>query len=77
MKNASYLPQQRRSFLIGEAGPDFPQEGREKKYKERATLEDLTPLGKYQMGIAGWELKGNETQEELELLRECTNIIYT
>jgi len=67
-KNFPYLAGQRESFLKGEAGPDFPQEGKEKNWQFRASVEDLTPLGKYQMGFERWPLTGEETQEQLEFL---------
>jgi len=72
-----YVLKQRISFLTGDAAPDFPQEKRECTYTNRATLNDLSMLGKFQLGFAGWELTGNETKEELDLLRECMNIIYS
>ncbi len=37
-KNATYLSKQKHSFLTGEAAPDFPQEGRETSYKNRAQV---------------------------------------
>jgi len=76
VKNAKYLRKQRASFLTGEAGPDFPQEGKEVNFNNRATLDDLTPLGKFQMGFAGWELTGKESPEQLALLRDCMTELY-
>jgi hypothetical protein len=37
-KNAQYLTQQKEAFLKGEAAPDFPQEGREVHYNNRAQV---------------------------------------
>jgi hypothetical protein len=76
-KNARYLILQRETFLTGEASPDFPQEHKELSFRERAQLEDLSELGKCQMGFAGWPLSLNESQAQLQLLREVHNIIYS
>jgi hypothetical protein len=53
-KNAAYLERQGQAFLKGESAPDFAPENYEATYKGRATIEDLTDLGKRQMGFMSW-----------------------
>jgi hypothetical protein len=53
-KNAAYLERQGQAFLKGESAPDFGPEHYEVTYQGRATLEDLTDLGKRQMGFMSW-----------------------
>jgi hypothetical protein len=50
-KNAAYLEKQRHAFLKGESAPDFGPENHEVNYQGRATLADLTEIGKRQMGF--------------------------
>jgi len=50
-KNRAYLPRQREAFLTGRSGPDFAPMNFEIDFKGRATLDDLTPLGRKQMGF--------------------------
>ncbi|HJQ26491.1 MAG TPA: YbiU family protein [Blastocatellia bacterium] len=50
-KNAAYLERQKTAFLKGESAPDFAPENYEVAYEGRATLADLTELGKRQMGF--------------------------
>ncbi len=51
-KNRAYLPPQRTAFLAGRSPPDFAAEDYELEFAGRATLADLTPLGRRQMGFA-------------------------
>lgn len=51
-KNAEFLPKQSEAFLAGKSSPDFAAEHYEISYPNRAKLEDLTPLGRAQMGLA-------------------------
>ena len=53
-KNSDYLKIQGERFLSGESAPDFSEEDYEINYKGRATLDDLTDLGKKQMGFTAW-----------------------
>jgi hypothetical protein len=53
-KNAAYLEKQKAAFLKGESSPDFAQENYEVDYEGRATLADLTDLGRRQMGFTPW-----------------------
>jgi hypothetical protein len=53
-KNTAYLERQRWSFLNGQSPPDFAPENYEVDYEGRATLADLTELGRRQMGFVGW-----------------------
>ncbi len=53
-KNTQFLPRQAESFLAGSSSPDFAAEDYEIAFKNRATLEDLSELGKKQMGLMPW-----------------------
>jgi hypothetical protein len=53
-KNTVYLEKQKRAFMAGESAPDFAAENYEVNYKDRATVADLSDLGKRQMGIINW-----------------------
>jgi hypothetical protein len=46
-----YLERQTQPFLEGRSAPDFAPEDYEIAYKNRASLEDLTELGRRQMGF--------------------------
>ncbi|MFM0295966.1 DUF1479 domain-containing protein [Paraburkholderia sp. RL17-383-BIF-A] len=50
-KNDEYLKRQLPSFLEGKSPPDFPTDHFEVDFVGRATVEDLTPLGKAQLGF--------------------------
>ncbi|ACC75360.1 DUF1479 domain-containing protein [Paraburkholderia phymatum] len=50
-KNDTYLKRQLPSFLKGESPPDFPTDHFEVDFTGRATVDDLTPLGKAQLGF--------------------------
>jgi hypothetical protein len=50
-KNAAFLPRQAEAFLAGKSSPDFADEDYEITYPNCAKLEDLTDLGKIQMGF--------------------------
>jgi len=50
-KNAAYTARQAPAFLTGETPPDFAPDNFEIDFKGRATMADLTPLGRSQMGI--------------------------
>lgn len=53
-KNTAYLQRQKAAFLRGESAPDFAPENYEVTFDGRATVEDLTPLGRKQMGVDPW-----------------------
>jgi hypothetical protein len=53
-KNAAYLERQKAAFLSGASAPDFSAENFEVEFEGRATIDDLTELGKRQMGLAAW-----------------------
>ena len=53
-KNLKYTKKQRIKFLEGKSPPDFAAEDYEVKYKNRATINDLTELGKKQLGFQEW-----------------------
>jgi hypothetical protein len=50
-KNRAYLPRQRDAFLEGRSAPDFAAMDFEIDFKGRATLADLSDLGRAQMGF--------------------------
>ena len=50
-KNKKYIEIQKGNFLDGRSAPDFAAEDREVNYKNRATFDDLTELGKEAMGF--------------------------
>lgn len=51
-KNASYAQRQAAHFLNGRSAPDFAPENYEMDFKGRATVDDLTELGKLQMALS-------------------------
>jgi hypothetical protein len=53
-KNAAYLERQKAAFLAGKSAPDFSAENFEVDFEGRATVSDLSELGKRQMGLAAW-----------------------
>jgi len=50
-KNDAYLQRQLPSFLEGRSPPDFPGEHFETGFAGRAGVDDLTPLGRAQLGL--------------------------
>ena len=50
-KNRAYLPKQRDAFAAGRSAPDFAAMDFEVDFKGRATVADLTDLGRAQMGF--------------------------
>ncbi|MFT4067021.1 DUF1479 domain-containing protein [Paraburkholderia sp.] len=50
-KNDAYLKRQLSSFVEGMSPPDFPADHFEVDFAGRATVDDLTALGKAQMGV--------------------------
>jgi len=50
-KNRGCLPKQRDAFLQGRSAPDFAAMDFEVDFTGRATAEDLTDLGRAQMGF--------------------------
>jgi hypothetical protein len=50
-KNRAYLPRQKDAFLAGRSAPDFAAMDFEVDFKGRAAVDDLTPLGREQMGF--------------------------
>ena len=50
-KNEAYVRKQATKFLAGESAPDFAAEDYEVDFKGRATVDDLTALGREQMGL--------------------------
>ncbi|WP_394830720.1 DUF1479 domain-containing protein [Pendulispora rubella] len=50
-KNRAYLVRQKDAFLSGRSAPDFAAEDYEVDFAGRATIKDLTDLGRSQMGL--------------------------
>ena len=50
-KNLEYAKKQSKKFLEGKSPPDFAAENYEVNYEGRATIQDLTRLGKKQMAL--------------------------
>ena len=50
-KNMKYIKKQSLKFLEGKSPPDFAAEDYEVNYKNRATIDDLTNLGKEQLAL--------------------------
>ena len=50
-KNMKYIKKQSLKFLEGKSPPDFAAEDYEVNYKNRATIDDLTDLGKEQLAL--------------------------
>ncbi|MGI9354488.1 MAG: YbiU family protein [Rhizobiaceae bacterium] len=50
-KNEAYARKQATHFLAGKSAPDFAAEDYEVDFKGRATIDDLTDLGRKQMGL--------------------------
>ena len=53
-KNAAFLPRQAEAFRAGKSCPDFAAEDYEVDFAGRAAEDDLTPLGRRQMGLDPW-----------------------
>ena len=50
-KNSAYLERQALSFLRGKTPPDFAPDNFEVDFIGRGTVDDLTELGRAQMGV--------------------------
>lgn len=50
-KNRAYIDRQRPTFLDGRSPPDYAAMDFEVDFKGRGTIDDLTPLGRAQMGL--------------------------
>ena len=50
-KNTAYMAKQAPTFLSGRTPPDFAPDDFEVDFKGRATVADLTPLGRSQLGL--------------------------
>ena len=53
-KNAIYAAACGQAFLAGKSPPDFAPEDYEVAWRGRATLADLSPLGRKQLGLQAW-----------------------
>ena len=54
-KNLDYAKKQSECFLKGESPPDFAKENYETNFIGRATIKDLSELGKKQLALADWD----------------------
>ena len=54
-KNLNYAKKQSAKFLEGKSPPDFAAEDYEVNYTGRATINNLTSLGKKQMALESWD----------------------
>jgi hypothetical protein len=59
-KNTAYLAKQASTFLSGKTPPDFAPDDFEVDFKGKGTEEDLTPLGRSQLGLPALAKKGRE-----------------
>ena len=53
-KNLNYAKKQSKKFLEGKSPPDFAAEDYEVNYIGRATIKDLSDLGKKQLALIDW-----------------------
>ena len=53
-KNRDFQALQKEAFLAGKSCPDFAPEDYEVDFEGRATVADLSPLGRKQMGFDPW-----------------------
>ena len=53
-KNEAFLQRQLRAFEEGRSCPDFAPHDLEVDFEGRATINELTPLGRRQMGVDPW-----------------------
>jgi hypothetical protein len=63
-KNTAYLAKQALAFLAGKTPPDFAPDNFEVDFRGRATEDDLTALGRSQMGLPPRETPVNPTRNE-------------
>lgn len=77
--NARYLKEQRITFLEGACGPDFQARDDNKTfeptYDNRATEDDLTPLGKEEMGFAPYSVEPEDDERTREVVAKCNAIL--
>ena len=64
-KNTAYLAKQAPAFLEGKTPPDFAPDNFEVDFRGRATADDLTPLGRRQMGLPLVEKEHNRVGNQL------------
>ncbi|MEY2890397.1 MAG: hypothetical protein RJA98_305 [Pseudomonadota bacterium] len=53
-KNQAFAEKQAPAFLAGRSSPDFAPEHYELDFAGRARIDDLSPLGRMQMGLVPW-----------------------
>jgi hypothetical protein len=60
-KNSAYLERQAPAFLAGKTPPDFAPDDFEVDFVGRGSLDDLTELGRRQLGITDAVIKSTLT----------------
>lgn len=87
--NMRGIAAQRDHFLEGKTPPDFPQNHSEVDFAGRATVDDLTPVGRRMMGVDAWLgadapgsgvdgrlLKaGGGVGDDVDVLRRCAELL--
>ena len=49
--NRNYQRRMQHDFILGQTPPDFPAKNIEENFSDRASFDDLSPLGKYLLGF--------------------------
>lgn len=77
--NAKYLAEQRVTFLEGAKGPDFQdrdnEKGLETTYENRATEEDMSEIGKRQMGFIPFTVEEDDDERTKRVVAKCNAIL--
>ena len=60
--NDAYVQRQAHLFLSGRTPPDFPSNDSEVDFVDRATIDDLSPLGREMMGLSSEALKNRRSK---------------
>jgi hypothetical protein len=77
--NADYVVSQRPTFEEGACGPDFQDRHVTKTFEplfeNRATVEDMSLIGKQLMGYAPYTVEPNDDQRVKEVVAKCNAIL--
>ncbi|KAJ2962334.1 hypothetical protein NQZ79_g2462 [Umbelopsis isabellina] len=77
--NASYLVDQRTTYLEGAKGPDFQirdhEKGLETTYEPHPSEDDLSDLGKQLMGFAPYTVGPNDDEKTKNIVTKCNQIL--
>ncbi|WRT65657.1 uncharacterized protein IL334_002602 [Kwoniella shivajii] len=75
-QNIEYIKDQRDTFLSGKPGPDFPGGVGESQFVGRGLPEDIeTKEGRQAMGLEPFDLDGDLTAGEKEMMRQANEIL--